>query len=79
MSVEGRADIKDLRLEVYFNRNQARRQTFGMVNSLARRKNDWAGLLRDRLIWQFPLVGKISLALGLGLQNTCSTRRRKCD
>jgi hypothetical protein len=27
--VEGRADIKDLRLEVYFNRNQARRQTFG--------------------------------------------------
>jgi hypothetical protein len=27
--VEGRADIKDLRLEVYFNRIQPRRQTFG--------------------------------------------------
>src|ERR1700688_10408 len=28
--VEGRADIKDLLLEVYFNQNQARRQTFGV-------------------------------------------------
>jgi hypothetical protein len=28
--VEGRADIEDLLLEVYFNRNQARRQTFGV-------------------------------------------------